>query len=157
MNTINWIASKRKLSELKELPENPRRITESAFAKLKERIEKRGFHDVLKLDTEDYILSGNQRSKVLKELGVVEVNVLTPDRALSKKERDSVLLESNRNDGTFDFDMIGNQYDEMDLKDLGFTDLELGLTSFEVTEKDNSSSGETEKIECPHCHKTFER
>lgn len=155
-NTIIWTTSIRKLSDLKDLPDNPRRITEDAFKRLKERIQKRGFHDVIKLDIENFILSGNQRSRALKELGIEEVNVLIPNRTLLRSERDAIIVESNRSDGTFDFDMLGNMFEPLDLKELGFTDLELGLDSFEVTQHTNEQH-EPEEIECPHCHKTFEK
>lgn len=126
-----WLPKLRKVSELKDLTDNPRKITEEGFKKLKERISKRGFHDVLKTDTEDYILSGNQRRKALTELGIEEVNTLYPSRELTKEERNGVILESNRNDGIFDDDMLANLYDEQELRDLGFSEKELGMIDFD--------------------------
>lgn len=130
-NTLTWKTAIKKVAELKDLEENPRKITEQAFSKLKERIQKRGFHDVIKLDTDGIVLSGNQRRRALIDLGIEEVNVLIPDRALTKEERNAVIIESNRNDGIFDDDMLANLFDEQELRDLGFSEVELGLLSFD--------------------------
>lgn len=124
---IEWKPERRKVSELKELPNNPRKIKGDAFEKLKQRIEARGFHDVVKIDTDGFILSGNQRKRALSELNIAEVTVLVPDRALTKEERDKVILESNRNDGEWDFDMLGNEFDLETLLDVGFEERELDI------------------------------
>jgi len=131
MPVLTWKPEKRKVSDLKELPNNPRRIKGEAFEKLKQRISARGFHDVVKVDTEGYILSGNQRRRALIDLGITEVYALTPSRELTKEERDKVILESNRNDGEWDFDILGNEFDLKDLLDVGFEekDLDIDLTA----------------------------
>ena len=130
METLIWTPKKRKVAELKELQGNPRKITEDAFAKLKERIQKRGVHDVVKLDADDTILSGNQRKRALTELGIKEVWALTPDRPLTEEERKAVVIESNRSDGQWDFDLLANTYDEQQLLDLGFSTRELDMVEF---------------------------
>lgn len=131
LKALEWIAEVRKVSELKEIDDNPRKITEDAFNLLKKRIIERGFHDVVKVDTEDFILSGNQRKRALNDLKLTQVNTLKPNRPLTKEERDAVVIESNRSDGEFDWDMMANQFDEQQLRDLGFSDLELGLMTFD--------------------------
>lgn len=98
-----------------------------AFEKLKKRITARGFHDVLKIDTEGFILSGNQRKRALVDLGISEVNVLIPSRPLTSEERDKVVLESNRNDGEWDFDILANEFEIDTLIDVGFDPKELGM------------------------------
>ena len=86
-NMLTWTAEIRKVSELKELEENPRKITEEKFNLLKKRITERGFHDVVKLDTKDFILSGNQRKRALTQLGIEKVNTLKPSRELTDSAR----------------------------------------------------------------------
>jgi len=125
--TISWHTETRPTQDLRELENNPRKITEEAFDKLKARITARGFHDVIKVDTEGYILSGNQRKRALVDLGIPTVNVLVPSRPLTKEERDKVVLESNRNDGIWDFDILGNEFELDTLIDVGFDPKELGL------------------------------
>lgn len=131
---------------MRELQNNPRKIQGEAFEKLKERITARGFHDVLKLDTEGYVLSGNQRKRALTDLGIKEVTVLVPSRELTKEERDKVILESNRNDGIWDMDMLANEFDLETLLDVGFLEKELGLADSIA-----GNSGNDEPEVCPEC------
>lgn len=124
---LSWRAEIRATGTLKDLSNNPRKITAEAFDRLKKRIQARGFHDVIKLDTEDYILSGNQRKRALMDLGIEEVNVLVPSRELTKEERDKIIIESNRNEGEWDFDILGNEFEVPDLIEVGFSERELGM------------------------------
>ena len=125
------------MQDLRSLPNNPRKIVGEAFDKLKERIQARGFHDVLKVDTEGYVLSGNQRKRALTDLGIQEVTVLVPSRELTKEERDKIILESNRNDGIWDMDMLANEFDLETLLDVGFLEKELDI-SLSSTEEEPS-------------------
>lgn len=124
---LTWTPEKRAVIDLKEFPNNPRKIDAVALEKLKQRIAQRGFHDVVKVDTEGFILSGNQRKKALIELGIEDVYVLVPSRPLERSERDAVMLESNRNDGEWDLKILSDNFDIDILKNVGFTDKELGI------------------------------
>jgi hypothetical protein len=95
MKKLLWYAEKRRVKELKTWSKNPRKITKQNFANLKKRITQRGFHDVVKIDTDNTVLSGNQRKKALLELGIKEVTVLIPSRKLTDDERNKIALESN--------------------------------------------------------------
>jgi DNA modification methylase len=79
---------------------------------------------VIKIDTDGTVLSGNQRKKALLELGITEVTVLIPNRKLSKDERNKVALESNTNDGEWDFKGL-KSFDLDTLNDIGFGKEEL--------------------------------
>lgn len=143
---LSWTPELRKVSLLKEFPNNPRKIDSAALEKLKQRIAQRGFHDVVKVDTEGYILSGNQRKKALIELGVEEVYVLVPSRPLERSERDAVMLESNRNDGEWDLKILSDNFDIDILKNVGFTDKELGI--MDVSFKARANTKHDVIIEC---------
>lgn len=146
MQPIIWTPEKRKVSDLKELPTNPRKIDKEALEKLKQRIAQRGFHDVVKVDTEGFILSGNQRKKALTELGIEEVYALVPSRPLERSERDAVILESNRNDGEWDLKILSDNFDIDILKNVGFTDKELGI--MDVSFKARTNTKHDVVIEC---------
>lgn len=136
---LTWTPIQRPVAELKELPNNPRRIDKESLERLKKRIQDRGFHDVVKVDTDGYVLSGNQRKKALTELGVENVWVLVPSRPLTREERDKVVLESNRNDGAWDLKILSSDFDIGVLHDIGFTDRELGIVNvnFQAKVKDS--------------------
>lgn len=150
MEKLTWTPQKRKVKDLKIWQENPRSITEKGFKKLKDRIIKRGFHDVVKIDTDSTILSGNQRKRALEDLGVEEVYVMIPSRKLTEQEREAVAIESNREDGAWDFDMLAN-FSEDILKEAGFVSGELdrifGLEK--VVEDDFNLEAELAKIKKP--------
>jgi len=142
MLNIVWTSEKRKVADLKEWPKNPRKISSEEFEKLKAGIVKRGFHDVLKVDTDGTILSGHQRKRALKELGVEEVFVLYPNRELTEEEKEVIALESNRHRGEFDFDALANGFGIESLYESGFKDFELGFaTSREQDGQDTDTLG----------------
>src|SRR3990167_2583801 len=121
---INWTTGRRKVADLKHWDKNPRKISKEKAELLKERISQRGFHDVIKIDLHDVILSGNCRTDVLIEMGIEEVNVLIPDRELTLEEMEAIGLESNMNDGQWDFEKLGT-FDEGLLKNVGFESKDL--------------------------------
>lgn len=157
---ISWKIEKRKVSELKIWDKNPRTITSDAFEKLKKRITERGFHDIVKIDIDNTILSGNQRKRALQELGIEEVNVIVPDRKLTDEEQSQVALESNRNDGEWDWDKLANEFDEALLGNIGFSEEEIGnafVPDFEpATEDEQGKLDEKKKVKCPSCGHEFE-
>lgn len=119
-----WSTQIKKVSELVNWKENPRKISKQALEKLKERITQRGFHNVIVIDTDNTILSGNQRKKALMELDIQEVNVLIPNRKLTDDERMKIALESNLNDG--EWSMEGLKSFNIDLlTDVGFDKFQL--------------------------------
>ncbi len=124
MTKLIWRSEKRGVKSLKAWKNNPRKITKVAFEKLKDRIKQRGFHDVIKIDTDGTVLSGNQRKKALTELGIQEVTVLIPNRKLTLDERNKIALESNTNDGEWDFEGL-KSFDMDTLTDIGFDKDEL--------------------------------
>jgi len=159
---IDWKVKKAKLSDLKEWVKNPRKLTAEAYEELLKSIKRDGFHDVLKIDVDGTILSGHQRKRALTELGIEEINVMYPDRKLTEKEMELVSLKSNRHEGTFDFDMLGNMFDIDTLLEAGFQPFEFGFDT-----SDLGSTKETEvnftvlekdlNCECPKCHFKFKQ
>ena len=61
---IQWTVEKRKVKDLIPLEKNPRKITKVALEKLKDRITKRGMHDVLKLDEKGVVLSASDNASI---------------------------------------------------------------------------------------------
>ncbi|MBP6866349.1 MAG: ParB N-terminal domain-containing protein, partial [Candidatus Pacebacteria bacterium] len=138
---LGWVSDIRKVEKLKNWKENPRTITKVALEKLKERIVQRGFHSVIVIDTDNTILSGNQRGLALRQLGIKEVNVLVPSRKLTTEERRKIALESNLNDGewnmealkSFNIDLLTDVgFDQMKLVEFWDKDTEIKEESFDL-------------------------
>lgn len=136
---IQWIHKNAKVADLKEWKKNPRKLTENKYQKLVSDIQEFGFHDVLKIDTDGTILSGHQRKRALIELGVEEIGVLFPDRSLTENEREIISIASNKQAGTFDFDILGNEFNFESLKLGGFEDFELGFATTKEDEGKDSN------------------
>lgn len=134
--SIQWRVEKRLVADLILWDRNPRKITPEKYEKLKERIKARGFHDVLKIDIDNTVLSGNQRKNALVDLGIVEVHVMVPDRKLTDIERDQVGLESNISDGEYDWDKMKNDFAPEFLMDIGFDKNQLNFFNLEDDEFD---------------------
>jgi DNA modification methylase len=149
MEQLTWKVEKRQVSDLKNWEKNPRKITAVAFGKLKDRIIKRGMHDVLKTDGHDVVLSGNQRKRALIDLGITEVFVMIPSRELTEEEKGTIALESNKNDGEWDWDMLANNFDIDNLKDIGFTNNEIGFMQEEAEEDSFDAEAEAAKNATP--------
>jgi site-specific DNA-methyltransferase (adenine-specific) len=151
---IKWHIGTRKLSELKEWDKNPRKITEANFQRLKDRLKDRGLHDVLVIDTNDVILSGNMRKRALSEMGVEDVSVMWPERPLTEEEREKVALESNLNDGQNDWDMLANMFEPALLLDVGFSEKDLlGAPDKQIYNEEVNTDEllGTLEHECPKC------
>jgi len=127
MKNLIWHIEKRSLNDLKFWDKNPRQISKENYERLKQRIVERGFHDVLKLDENNVVLSGNQRLKALRELNFKEVDCKIPNRKLTDEEKDKIGLESNINDGATDFNLLMDNFDLELLQDVGFSEEELKI------------------------------
>lgn len=152
MKKLSWTAGVREVKELIAWKQNPRKISKQALDRLKEKITQNGFHSVIVVDTDNTILSGNQRKNALSELGVDTVNVLIPSRKLTDKERRKIGIESNINDGEWDFEKL-KSFDLELLQFAGFD--EKDLVKFWDEEKDTKDDKfdvdkELKKIKIPH-------
>ncbi|MFM2340115.1 MAG: hypothetical protein RLZZ360_751 [Candidatus Parcubacteria bacterium] len=124
MKKLIWRAEVREVTDLLPWKENPRKISQQGLDKLKTKIKQNGFHSVIVIDTDNTILSGNQRKTALTELGIGKVNVLVPSRKLTDNERRKIGIESNINDGEWDFDKL-KSFDLELLQFAGFDEKEL--------------------------------
>ncbi len=150
-NKISWTAGVREVKDLLAWKENPRKISKVGMEKLKEKIIQSGFHSVIVIDTDNTIISGNQRKTALLQLGIKQVNVLIPDRKLSDEERSKIAIESNINDGEWDFEKL-RSFDLDLLQFAGFDEKE--LVKFWDEEKDTKDDKfdvdkELKKIKTP--------
>lgn len=140
---IQWHTELRNVADLNEWSKNPRKITEKDYLKLIESIKDFGFHDVLKIDHDGTILSGHQRKRALTEIGIAQVNVMIPDRPLTEKEKEVIAIASNMHRGTFDDDILANEFDIPNLLEAGFTKNDLSM--FDLNEDDFDEEAELAK------------
>ena len=147
---MKWHLESRKLSSLKEYEKNPRQLSKSAYAHLKKSLEKFGLVDKPIINTDNTIIGGHQRVKVLRDMGVKEVECYVPETQLTPKEVEEFCIRLNKNTGSWDHDILANEWEAIDLVDYGFTQEELA-DSFKDDMKDDGDGEEPTK--CPACGK----
>lgn len=117
-----------KLSEVKTNPNNPRIIKDDKFGKLVKSIQE--FPKMLEIrpivvNSDMVVLGGNMRLKACKEAGLKEVPIIFADD-LTEDEQRQFIIKDNVGFGEWDWDMIANEWDEVQLQDWG---LDLPLDS----------------------------
>jgi hypothetical protein len=127
-----------KLSEVKSNPNNPRIIKDDKFGKLVKSIKE--FPKMLEIrpivvNADMIVLGGNMRLKACKEAGLKEVPVIFADD-LTEDEQKQFIIKDNVGFGEWDWDMIANQWDEVQLEEWG---LDLPFDA----KIDNMEDGET--------------
>jgi len=137
MSEIIWKAEKRKISELRPAPYNPRQLTEKQAKDLGRSLTRFNLADPIVINKDNQIIGGHQRINILKDQGVDEVDVRVPNRQLTDKEERELNLRLNKNLGEWDFDALAN-FDEEMLLDVGFESAELDkIFQLEPSEKDD--------------------
>lgn len=147
---FQWSLKKIKLTDLKEHPKNPRTMTKEQVAQLKISLERFGVAEKPVVNLDNMIIGGHQRLKTLKKMKIKEIDCLVPDRMLDEKEVDELNIRLNKNSGSWDWEMLGNEWEVNDLIDWGFNLEELHL---DATEEDAPPKDEKAKKSkaCPHC------
>lgn len=118
----------RKLSDLKGLDNNPRKITKANFQKLVDSIRINGFWEHRALPLSDrtgelIILAGHQRLKAAKKLKMDTVpTILYP--GLTEEQEKEIILRDNVNNGDWDADILKNDpfFADLDLSFMGIPD-----------------------------------
>jgi len=134
---IIWTIEKRKLSDLKDHPKNPRQLSQAAYKDLKQSFEKFGYVELVAINLDGTILAGHQRCYIMRDLGQqdeeIEVRVCTTQ--LSDEEAEEYLIRSNKNTGEWDFDLLANNFGVDQLNSWGFTLDDLGMQGDEEIEE----------------------
>lgn len=118
-----------KLSDLRLNDSNPRQIKDERFEKLKQSISE--FPKMFKLRPIIYdpatheVLGGNMRFRALTELGYKDIpdEWVKPADELTTEELKRFVIVDNVSFGETDFDLIANEWDDMDLEDWGMENI----------------------------------
>ena len=124
MEKIIWKNEKRKVSDLKQFENNPRRATEKEIQGLSESLEKFDLADPLVINTDGRVIGGNFRLSLIKQRGIKEVDVRMPNRPLTKEEANELNLRLNKNLGLWDNNILAKFSEDL-LKNVGFTKEEM--------------------------------
>jgi len=109
--------TKVKISELKQAEYNPRRMTNKQYEDLKNSLEKFGLIDPIIINSDNTVIGGHQRLKIVRELGASEVPTVRVN--LSKEDERELNIRLNKNTGEWNWDMLANEWDNVELKNWG--------------------------------------
>lgn len=125
-NKLVWSTEKRKINDLLPFDNNPRVMSEEEVMQLTKSLKKFDLVEIPVVDTDNRIVAGHQRIKVLQMLGRGDeiIDVRIPNRKLTDEEFREYNLRSNRNHGDFNWDMLVN-FDTKELLDAGFEQSEM--------------------------------
>ena len=148
---INWTIEKRNISELKGYDKNPRRFTDKGLKDLEKSLKKCGDANIITINKDNTVLGGHARLQVMTSLGYTEVDVKVPDRLLTEKECQEVVIRLNANTaGEWDIDKLVADFDTSDLTEWG---LDINFEpDFECEEEENENTLVDKKLlKCPCC------
>lgn len=154
---INWTLKTIAIKQLKDHPKNPRQITKDHMHHLENLIKKFGLIDKPIVNQDLTIIGGHQRIKILKKMKVKEVECWVPDQQLEQEDIDHLCLGLNLNQGKFDFEILANEWEPLDLLKWGFTEEQLlGICkeSDEGLEGEKESKSKKQHL-CPNCGHEF--
>jgi len=130
---LTWHNEKRRIKDLVPYVANPRQITDKQAKDLKASLDKFGVADPIIINTDNTIIGGHQRKKILETLMGVdpdfEIDVRVPDRELTIDEARELNVRLNKNVAEWNVDILANNFELDDLLDWGFekSDLDLDL------------------------------
>ena len=114
----------RSLSELHELPGNPRTIKKDQFEKLKKSLtDNADYFEARPIILSDrtgelVIIAGNQRYKAAKAIGLEQVPTILLEGLSEERERE-IVIRDNVENGDWDMDALANEWNAQDLLDWG--------------------------------------
>lgn len=116
-----WHNEKRKVKDLVPYEFNPRKLSEEKKQLLINSIEKYNLAEVPAINTDNVIIAGHQRIKVLMEIGrgEEEIDVRVPNRLLTEVEFKEYNITSNIPVGFWDVDVLEEHFKDVNLEDLG--------------------------------------
>ena len=120
------------VGNIKLNPQNPRVIKDEAFKRLCDSLkEDRDYFEArpVLVNKDMVIFAGNQRYRAAVEIGMKEVPVIVMDNPELEAKR---MLRDNLSSGDWDMDMLANDFDAEFLREVGFSDDELGTLGNEA-------------------------
>ena len=151
----------RKISELKPMKDNPRKISDEQLKMLEKSIDKFGYIEPIVWNRKTgNVISGHQRLKVLMSKGMKEVEVVSVE--LDESQEKALNIAMNKISGDWDFSKLNNILKELKKIDeelfelTGFNELLINIDKEHIInnfdEKEIDIDDIKFKNECPRCH-----
>lgn len=124
----------KKISDLIPAEYNPRTLSKKQFEGLRASFKRFGMVEPIIINKNaeraNIIIGGHQRVRVAESIGMKEVPVVELDLSLEMERELNIRL--NKSGGKFDMDALANYFDEDDLLEWGFEEVEFFSKEEEV-------------------------
>ena len=111
-----------RIGDLRPAPNNPRLIKDAKFKQLcqslKDHPEMMEVRPIV-ADHTGMILGGNMRWRAAKEIGLTSVPAILLPETWTEEQKRAFCIKDNVGYGTFDWDMLANEWDAQELADWG--------------------------------------
>lgn len=153
MEKINWINSRKKLKDLLKYEKNPRILNNKQKKDLTNSLKKFGLVEVPIVDIDNTLIAGHQRCEIMMEIegGDYEIDVRIPDRKLTEKEFEEYLIRSNKNTGSWNWDILNDSFESIDLIDYGFEPFEVEVDKANIDNLFADMEQKSKKIKVKQC------
>ena len=117
MAKLSWKTEQRFVKDLMIAEINPRKISKEQKEALQRSLEKFNLADIPVLNTDNTIISGNQRLQILYELGKGDekIDVRVPNRKLTDEELKEYMLIANTHAGIFDVELLEAHFEDVNI------------------------------------------
>lgn len=147
---IKWTLENWDIGKLKVYDKNPRIISKEGLKQLQNSFDEIGNAQPINVNIDGTILSGHARYMQLHQEGQKTVPVYVPDRELTPKQEEAVIIRMNKNvAGEWDFDALSDEWERDDLIKWGFTEEELPDCDIEKLEPQGDEDAVPELKEEP--------
>jgi hypothetical protein len=136
------------VDDLVPYEKNPRTLSEKQRKDLEASITKFNLVEIPAINTDNTVVAGHARLKIMQLLGrgQEEIEVRMPNRMLMKKEFEEYLLRSNRNTGSWNYELL-RDFETSFLLDIEFDDADLSDIWDDVLEIDEDEFKEEDAVE----------
>ena len=167
-NDLEWHTEQRRIGDLVEWENNPRRLTKKQAEDLRASLAKFGYVEEIVVNADGKsIIGGHQRRNVLLTTALVNpdtmVDVRIPNRPLTSDEGIECAIRLNKNVGEWNWDILADKFDSDALKEWGFTefdfDTHMGAITAATVEPPGADAihGTSSKsVTCPTCGSNFQ-
>ncbi len=142
-----WHTESRRVDDLIPYEKNPRILSNKQRRDLEASITKFNLVEIPAINTDNTVVAGHARLKIMQALGrgQEEIEVRVPNRLLTKSEFEEYLLRSNRNTGSWDYELL-KSFDTSFLLDIGFDDGDLSDIWDDVLELQDDEFNEEKAV-----------
>jgi len=142
-----WHTETRRVDDLIPYEKNPRTLSDKQRRDLEASITKFNLVEIPAINTDNIVIAGHARLKIMQALGrgQEEIEVRVPNRSLTKSEFKEYLLRSNKNTGSWDYELL-KDFDTSFLLEIGFDDGDLSTIWDDVLELEDDEFNEGKEV-----------